>query len=155
MDECSSPLPSITQRALDARTERRCASRGGLEHIVHASFSPDGQRLVTGSDDWNVQIWDIRPRGFVPTILHHAGGVSSVAFSPRGDALLTTSFDKTARLWDARTGQPLGQAMQHQGALSFGEFSPDGARLATASRDGTARVWNARSEEPGRFNMRS
>ncbi len=66
------------------------------------SFSPDGQRIVSGSSDATLRMWDAgtgRPLG--QPLTGHTGQVSGVAFSPAGDRVVSGSYDTTLRLWPA------------------------------------------------------
>ena len=96
--------------------------------MYSVAFSPDGQRIVSGSDDSTVRVWDAatgQPVG--QPLTGHTGAVTSVAFSPDGKRIVSGSCDKTVRLWDADTGQPVGEPLTgHTDAVSSVAFSPDG-----------------------------
>ena len=62
------------------------------------AFSPDGQRVLTGSADHTARLWDAATGEAVATLTGHTAAVSAVAFSPDGKRVLTGSGDKTARL---------------------------------------------------------
>jgi len=104
-------------------------------------LSPDGSRLVSGSDDKTARLWDAKTGASLAVLEGHTNFVRSAAFSPDGARIVTASGDKTARLWDAKTGASLAVLQGHTGSVYSAAFSPDGARLVTASSDNTARLW--------------
>ena len=71
--------------------------------MERAVFSPDGKRLVTGSVDGTVKLWDMNTNQELITLKGHADEVTSIIFSSDGKALATTGLDGTLRLWRAAT----------------------------------------------------
>jgi WD40 repeat protein len=64
------------------------------------AFSPDGERIVSGSWDKTVRVWDAvtgQPVG--APLTGHTDWVTEVAFSPDGKCIVSGSADKTLRLW--------------------------------------------------------
>jgi hypothetical protein len=106
------------------------------------AWSPDGQRLATGSGG-GAKVWDVAGGRELLTLKGHSGAVYGVAWSPDGQRLATGSTDGTAKVWDAAGGRELLTLKGHTGLVYSVAWSPDGARLATASLDGTAKVWDA------------
>jgi hypothetical protein len=119
---------------------------GHTGEVRAASFSPDGTRVVTGSDDKTARLWDATNGKPLATLQGHTSSVSAVAFSPDGTRAVTSSSDNTARLWDAKDGELLAVLSGHHGPVTSVAFSPDGRHVATASEDGTARIWAATPE---------
>jgi len=114
--------------------------RGAVRGI---QFSPNGQAIVTRSDDNTLRLWDLRGNP-IALLRGHRGKIEAMQFSPNGQLLLTGGADGTARLWNLR-GNPSAELPDQQGdyrdRLSL-QFSPDGQRLVTGGKDGITRIWD-------------
>jgi WD40 repeat protein len=64
------------------------------------AFSPDGQRILTGSEDRTVKVWEAATGLEVFSFRGRKTKVLSVAFSPDGETLITTE-DALAKVWSA------------------------------------------------------
>ncbi len=71
--------------------------------VWSAQFSPDGQRVVTASEDKTARVWDAASGKPIGVPMKHEKSVRSAQFSPDGQQIVTASEDKTARLWNAAT----------------------------------------------------
>jgi hypothetical protein len=111
--------------------------------VSSVAFSPDGTRIVSGSSDKTVKVWDAATGAEALTLKGHTSGVRSVAFSPDGTRIVSGSSDKTVRLWDAATGAEALTLKGHTGPVWSVAFSPDGTRIVSGSYDKTVKVWDA------------
>lgn len=117
--------------------------RGHSGPIRSASFSPDGKRVVTASEDHTARVWRSDGLGEAVVLTGHTALVRLAVFSPDGLRVLTASDDGTARLWQADgTGEPV-ILEGHSDSIMSASFDPTGRRVITASRDKTARIWSA------------
>jgi WD40 repeat protein/serine/threonine protein kinase len=129
------------QMHLDLRT-----LHGHSGGVCSVAFSPDGQRIVTGSLDGTAKVWEAASGKELVTFEGHRAGINSVAFAPDGQRIVTSGLnDPTPRVWDSTSGKELLALKGHHAMVNSVAFSPDGQRIATASSDGTAKVWNAAS----------
>jgi Tol biopolymer transport system component len=130
------------------------ALRGHQDSVLAVAWSPDGQRLASGSRDSTLRLWDVHEPGPEGQVRYsHAAPVNAVAFSPDGQLLASGSDDATVRLWDIRQPEAEPRVLRgHQDSVLAVAWSPDGQWLASGSRDGTIRLWNVHqpdaSEEP-------
>ena len=86
-------------------------AQGALAWVESVAFSPDGKRIVSGSEDNNSsKVWDPTSGQETLTLKGHTmawalGG--SVAFSPDGKRIVSRSGDSTLKVWDATSGQEM------------------------------------------------
>ncbi|KAF5343412.1 hypothetical protein D9757_015390 [Collybiopsis confluens] len=72
-------------------------------------FSPDGQQVVSGSEDKTVRIWNVQTGQQIGDPLHgHTSRVTSLGFSPDGQQVVSGSHDNMAGIWDVHAGRQVG-----------------------------------------------
>jgi WD40 repeat protein len=130
----------------------------GHRSAIHSvTFSPDGARLVTASEDGTARIWDSRNGRELVVLRGHEGAVRQAAYSPDGSRIVTAAEDGTARIWDSENGQELLVLLDNvdhddgddsDDGVTSAIYSPDGNFVITAG-ERFIRVWDAAS---GRLN---
>jgi WD40 repeat protein len=78
-----------------------------------ASFSPDGRRVVTASEDKTARLWDAATSQPLGQPMEHTGTVTSASFSPDGRRVITASLPSTAQLWEVDSGKLLATFQGH------------------------------------------
>jgi small GTP-binding protein len=109
--------------------------------VYSVAWSPDGQRLVSGSYDTNIVVWDAGSGDSMGALRGHNGGINNVAWSADGQRLVSTADDKTIRIWDAVTGKALRVLEEHSDKTNWACFSFNDRWLACKGRDNTVRLW--------------
>ena len=111
--------------------------------LYSVSLSEDGSRIVSGSGDKTVRVWDaVSGECVLGPLEGHTSGVRSVSFS--GDKIVSGSWDKTVRVWELN---PNGKyeckhiLQGHTREVSSVSFCGDGSRIVSGSYDNTVRVW--------------
>ena len=130
------------------------AFRAHNRHVV-TCLQFDDHKILTGSDDAHIDIYDTRSGAALRRLAGHEGGVWALEYN--GDLLVSGSTDRSVRIWDMRTGRMLHVFQGHTSTVrclqillpsKVGEYSdgspilmPKQPLIITGSRDSTCRVW--------------
>ncbi|MBX3055245.1 MAG: helix-turn-helix domain-containing protein [Anaerolineae bacterium] len=131
-------------------TKRRLQLTWRAHHSVVSAiaFSPDEQRLATGSWDGVFKMWNAADGALLWTSLA-AGAVMGLAFSPDGRTLASGGTGGQIRLWDAVSGALLQTLHEHAGPVFCVCWSPHGEFLVSAGHDARIHFWQtAGSDSP-------
>jgi len=71
--------------------------------VTVADFSPDGTRVLTGSMDGLVRLWDASSGYPLSEPLHNGGRINAIEFSPDGRRFLSLADKGALRIWDIVT----------------------------------------------------
>jgi WD40 repeat protein len=113
--------------------------------VTSVAVSPDGRRIVSGSKDSTLVVWDLEAGAPIHRLVGHRDWVRCVAVSPDGRRIVSGSDDKTVAIWDVGTGTQINQLTGHQGWVGSVAVSPDGRRIVSGSSDKTVAIWDIES----------
>jgi WD40 repeat protein len=122
----------------------------GHEDVVHSvAFSPDGKKLISGSFDATVRVWNLEKPEEAQIILRgHERGVYSMVLSPDGTKLVFGDSHATLWLWDLEKLEDAPRTFKGlDGIIHSISFSPDGKMVASGGEDKVVRLWNL--DRPG------
>lgn len=136
-------LINVKGTAMNRRAQAAIATWATGSAVETAIFSPDTGRVVSGSKDGNIQVWDAHTGDLIARPFRgHTGPIRSAAFSPDGARIVSGSDDFTVCVWDFHTGDLFAGPLEgHTNSVRSVAFSPDGSRIVSGSDDRTARVW--------------
>jgi serine/threonine protein kinase/WD40 repeat protein len=109
------------------------------------AFDPTGRRLVTGSLDRMLCVWDVatksevvrRRNGWTLTTLRFLGE----------DRLLVADSSSVIRIVDALTGEERASMLGHPSTVLDVDFDPSGERFVAVDSERGARVWSTRTRD--------
>lgn len=107
--------------------------------VNSVAFSPDGTKVVSGSNDRTIRVWEVK-RGLELRVLNNQAVVHSVAFSLDGTKIISNS-SKFIKVWDVEVGLELRQLEGHTSSVYSLALSRDGTKLASGCSN-TVRVWD-------------
>ncbi|KAL5530881.1 hypothetical protein ACEPAG_3757 [Sanghuangporus baumii] len=131
----SFPKPASDAVTIDSNTDIFCTAR-----------SPDRRRIVSGSRDGRLDIWDGVTGARINIgegIMGHTDYVNDVGYSPDGSRFVSGSYDMTVKIWDF-TGKFVTK-MQSDSPVETVAISPNGRRVVSGHQYGILRIWDAQN----------
>ncbi len=122
--------------------------RGHTDSVYTMSFSGDSSRIVSGSKDKTIRIWNIQTGEALLVIHGCTHEVVSVAFSKDSRRIaFSGDEDGTAGIYDAHTGEIFQILYGHTERIESIAFSEDGSRIVSGSKDKTIGIWDIQTGE--------
>lgn len=121
----------------------------GHERSVNSvTFSADGKKIISGSSDHTIRIWNAQTGAAVGEPLRgHSERVTDVAISQDGKWIASAANDYTVRTWSMSTFSENHVFKGHSDWVTCVAFSPNGDYLISGSLDSTIRFWNVHTGE--------
>src|SRR5206468_456914 len=73
---------------------------GHTQPVNGVAFAPDGQTVLTGSDDLTIRLWDRASGQELAQFLGYYSSVQAIAITADGHRILAAGGSTTARFWD-------------------------------------------------------
>ncbi|CAG8507606.1 51_t:CDS:2 [Dentiscutata heterogama] len=112
--------------------------KGHDDGIMCLQFDDIKDRLITGSYDNTIRVWNLETGEVVRTLTGHTRCVRALQFDYA--KLITGSMDHTLRVWNYHTGKCITKLEGHTGGvlcLHFVDYI-----VASGSTDTTIKIWN-------------
>ena len=142
---CAAPRPQAPRPAALSAT-----LRGHHHSVTSLAISPDGRRLVSGSRDGRLRLWDTRSDGAEATLSPSwwPATMWAVAISPDGALVAGGADDFRVHVWDVGTRKLRVVLEGHTQSIRVLGWSPDGRLFASGGRDTTVRLWDTTTWTP-------
>lgn len=107
------------------------------------AISPDGQKVVAGSERGKLLMWNIATGERVDLLLKKTAGILSVIFTPDGSRLLFGREDNSLQVWRVNPVPKLERLLTgHTGGVFSLAITPDSRYAISGSADCTIRIWD-------------
>lgn len=114
--------------------------------VTALAVTPDGKRILSGSEDGILRVWSIKEGRELRTLVGHASRITAIAVAPDGRCA-TASDEPGIKLWDLDSGVEAGEFSRPGMAMSERAvaFSEGGSHLLTASNRGLVVCWDTKT----------
>ncbi|KAI5058413.1 hypothetical protein GOP47_0026583 [Adiantum capillus-veneris] len=137
----------VNEGAADTGKPPYTLLKGHAGPIYSASFSPDGDYILSASNDCTVRLWSLPLVANLVSYKGHNYPVWDVQFSPVGHYFASASHDRTARIWSMDRVQPLRIMVGHFSDVDCVQWHVNCNYIATGSSDKTVRLWDVATGE--------
>ncbi|MBT3218828.1 MAG: WD40 repeat domain-containing protein [Proteobacteria bacterium] len=115
--------------------------RGHRRSVTALCFTPDGDKLLSTSQDRTVRVWDSGAgHGLDTWFGGHRDWIRAIAVFDK--TVATGGDDGSIRLWDHESGERLTQLPGHQGPITAVTFAVHGQHIASSGIDGLVCIWD-------------
>jgi WD40 repeat protein len=116
---------------------------GHTSEVKSVTWSHDGSKILSGSDDDTVKIWDGMTGELLNTLEGHSDSVLSVAWNHDDSKIASASGDGTIKIWDGVTCELLMTLEAPFSYLRLVSWNHDSCKIVSSSGDGKVGIWNA------------
>lgn len=111
--------------------------------ILSCDFSPDGNRIVTTSEDGKVTVWNTLTTSQHSVFDQHRDSVKCVCWHKDGTLIATGSKDGVVLVWNVHTGEVVQHLFGHYHEIHELSWSPSGMHLLSASSNDHYILWDS------------
>lgn len=116
--------------------------RGHRGMVNCVAVIPGSRRVVSGSHDHTLRVWDIDTGVELLTLKGHKGPVYGVAITPDGRQGVSCGADRKVLAWDLESGSQLRVLGMHSDRANAVAITPNGLLAISGSADGALKVWD-------------
>lgn len=131
----------IASRSQDPARSRKEKGRSQGDDGEQEDPNTTSFRLISGSQDGKVQVWDLNKRNCIANLDSHVSDVQGLDYCPAQHAIVTASRDKTLIWWDAKSWK-IRKVVPCLELVEAAGFLDDGNLTYSAGANGCLRIWD-------------
>jgi WD40 repeat protein len=122
---------------------------GHTDAVTVVTSNENGSRIISGSMDTTIRIWDGETVGLLKTLEGHRAPVLTVAWEPNTEKIISGSRDGKLAIWEGNAGTLLKMWKGHSSYVSSVAWSHDGKLIVSGATrsyrdidvDTTIKIW--------------
>lgn len=122
--------------------------KGHCDSVYSASYTRDGEHIVSASKDGNIIVWDARTGAILKSIYTGHNDITAASFSPDGNHVVIALKNNSIIIIDIETTAVETRLRGPQKDISCVCYSPDGNRVISASNDNLFIIWDLGTNQP-------
>ncbi|MEG3842305.1 WD40 repeat domain-containing protein, partial [Microcoleus sp. herbarium14] len=116
--------------------------KGHSNSVNAVAVTSDGKRVLSGSGDTTIKVWDLTTGKELFTLKGHSNSVNAVAVTSDGKRAISGSSDNTIKAWDLTTGKEDFTLYGHSDWVNAVAVTADAKWAISGSFDNTLKVWD-------------
>jgi len=141
-------IDSLTKNNIHEITNNQISHKilqGHNDSIWSIAFSSDSTKIVSGSSDRTVKIWNSQTGECLKTFYGYTRPILSVAFSPDGKTIASCAGHSIIKFWDILTGECKGTIQERASYII--RFNFNGLILVSGQTTGIVNLWDIETGE--------
>jgi WD40 repeat protein len=115
---------------------------GHSDTVFGVSFSPDGKKLVSGSADKFIKVWEVPSGKFIKSFEGHTHHVLDVGWEANGKLIASAGADNSVKVWDYEKGEQARTIPAHGKQVTRLLFIGKTPQIVTCSGDQQVKFFN-------------
>lgn len=141
---------NVTVMNVEKRTyKQKYSGHTGVVSVL--DVTSDSQKVVTGSHDYTIRVWDRKSGKQLACCMGHMGGVRALCITRDDSRIVSSSWDGSLRVWDIESGKQLAKHKRSPLLLSMC-VTPDNEYIVSNHFDRSVHITDIKTgQEYARF----
>jgi WD40 repeat protein len=127
------PFLDIRWAQVRSKADLIMTLEGHSDGVISATITSDNSKIVSGSDDDTVKIWNLNTGKLLNPLEGHSSAVTSVAITSDNTKIVSGSDDDTVKIWNLNTGKLLNTLKGHTFTIQSIAITTDNTKILAAS----------------------